>query len=282
MVVLSPSCQLLRTFPNATTGATNGYPFDAVTGVALDGAGHVYVADCGDPDNSGQGRVVVLSPDGELLYVFPNATSDPSTNYSFTQLLVVDVDSAGRIHVGQCASACTTLASTTSTACRWASGTTVGVRVGVRVRVRVGQMDDAGTAGGAAGPLTGGADSADSADGASTAHTATTAFTTPTSPTTPTTPTTGATTPLLSVHRVSSHRVLARAGVYDVVVDSVDEYVDLTRVNTRCWRCVMEQAEHRPDGLLGRTWNASLQHADVQDSAQRVEEWRLPGDDILG
>ena len=81
----------------------------------------------------------------------------------------------------------------------------------------------------------------------------------------------------LSVHRSTSHQLLVKAGEYMFTIDSVDLYVDVTEMDTANWDALVNTA--RPDGLLGRTWNASLQ---LDDSEQHAEEFRLQGDDILG
>ena len=81
----------------------------------------------------------------------------------------------------------------------------------------------------------------------------------------------------LSVHRTTTHRLLVKAGLYAFTIDSVDRYVDVTAMDIADWDALVNTAQ--PDGLLGRTWNATVQ---VDDSEQHVEEFRLQGDDILG
>ena len=86
VVVLSPSGQqLLRAFPpNTSSGANSSYSFTLAISVALDGAGNIFVADQDPPDNGDYGRVVVLPPNGTLLYIFPTFDGSADTNYSFT------------------------------------------------------------------------------------------------------------------------------------------------------------------------------------------------------
>ena len=68
-----------------------------------------------------------------------------------------------------------------------------------------------------------------------------------------------------------------RVGVYDMVLDNLDGYVDLTSLQVVCWDCLMRTLQ--PEGLLGQTWNASapLRHSDAD-----VEQYREQQDDLLG
>ena len=100
VVVLSSQVQLLHTFPNASSPSTSGYVFDDAYGVAVDGQRNIYVGDSSTITGTGVGRVVVLSPNGTLLYTFPSNTScNATSSYGFFHVFDVDVDSAGNIYV---------------------------------------------------------------------------------------------------------------------------------------------------------------------------------------
>ena len=83
--------------------------------------------------------------------------------------------------------------------------------------------------------------------------------------------------PLLSVRRLSSHRVQVRAGVYVLSVQAMDNYVDVAAVEVECWHCLTHTLQ--PQGLLGQTWNAS---AEVKSSDTEADEYREQGGDVLG
>ena len=91
VVVLSSTGALLYSFPNASSS----YEFHRVSGVAVDSAGNIYVADARSYDSDGIGQVVVLSSTGALLYTFPDASS----SYQFNDVSGVAVDSVGNIYV---------------------------------------------------------------------------------------------------------------------------------------------------------------------------------------
>ena len=85
------------------------------------------------------------------------------------------------------------------------------------------------------------------------------------------------TSPTFTVHR-PSHRLLhIRAGVYELQVVNMDQYVDVATLDVSCWQCVVEQL--RPEGLLGQTWNAT---ASVKHSEDEVEQYRERDDHLLG
>ena len=85
------------------------------------------------------------------------------------------------------------------------------------------------------------------------------------------------TAPTLSVQRVSARQVVVKAGLYSFTIDNVDQYVDISQLEVGCWDCLVN--ESKPDGLLGRTWDATVQ---VESSDAEVEQFRVQGDDILG
>ena len=83
--------------------------------------------------------------------------------------------------------------------------------------------------------------------------------------------------PTLTVHRSSPRTLRVRAGVYELQVDNMDQYVDVAALDVSCWQCVVEQL--RPEGLLGQTWNAT---AAVKHSEDEVEQYRERDDHLLG
>ena len=87
----------------------------------------------------------------------------------------------------------------------------------------------------------------------------------------------GSEQPLLQVTRLTARQVRVQAGMYVLIIDNVDLYVDVTALDVDCWHCLLSTA--RPDGLLGRTWNAT---ADMSSSNDRMEEYRERSDDLLG
>ena len=84
--------------------------------------------------------------------------------------------------------------------------------------------------------------------------------------------------PILSVHRPDTRRLTVLAGAYSFALTNMDGYVDVARLDTTCWQCVVD--ELRPDGLLGQTWNAS---AVIRGQSEaEVEAFREAQDDTLG
>ena len=80
------------------------------------------------------------------------------------------------------------------------------------------------------------------------------------------------------MHRPDSRRLTVTVGAYSFDLTNMDGYVDVTRMDTTCWQCVINTL--RPDGLLGQTWNAT---ASVRGQSEaEVEEYREAGDDTLG
>ena len=79
------------------------------------------------------------------------------------------------------------------------------------------------------------------------------------------------------VQRVNARSLVVQVGVYEVVVSNSDGYVDLVTVNVSCWSCLLEHV--RPEGLLGRTWNRSV---DVSDSEELMPQYREEEDNIMG
>ena len=99
VVVLSSTGSLMHAFPDVSSPISSNYQFRYVSGVAVGGAGTIYVSDFQTSANGGYGRVVVLSPDGALLNIFPNASTPISATYQLASVEGVAVDDAGRIYV---------------------------------------------------------------------------------------------------------------------------------------------------------------------------------------
>ena len=99
VVKLSSAGELLNIFPDASNPLTSNYNFTGAVGVTVDSQGNIYVSDQQTRDNGGIGRVVVLSPAGELLYVFPDASSPATSSYKFLEVNFLGLDSAGNIYV---------------------------------------------------------------------------------------------------------------------------------------------------------------------------------------
>ena len=84
--------------------------------------------------------------------------------------------------------------------------------------------------------------------------------------------------PQLSIHRPDARSLLVTAGAYAFTLHNMDGYVDLTRLESTCWQCVVD--ELRPQGLLGQTWNAT---AVVRGQSEaEVEAFREAHDELLG
>ena len=62
----------------------------------------------------------------------------------------------------------------------------------------------------------------------------------------------------LLVERPSARQLVVSAGVYVLLIDNMDRYVDLSSLQVTCWDCVALQL--RPTGLLGQTWEPHRHH----------------------
>jgi len=80
-----------------------------------------------------------------------------------------------------------------------------------------------------------------------------------------------------TVRLLSVHSLLVTVGLYSLLVENVDRYVDLVEVQVSSWETLVD--ERKPEGLLGRTWNATM-GAPVDDL--EVEQYREKDDNILG
>ena len=85
------------------------------------------------------------------------------------------------------------------------------------------------------------------------------------------------TSPSLSLRFLSGRSLWVQAGLYSLQVDNVDLYVDVARVEVVSWDELV--ARVRPEGLIGRTWNAS---AGAPADDEEVEAYRERDDNILG
>ena len=83
--------------------------------------------------------------------------------------------------------------------------------------------------------------------------------------------------PSLSIRMRSARQLLVQVGLYEVEVDNVDLYVDVSRVTVQRWEELVGAV--RPEGLIGRTWNSSL--SEPVDEAE-VELYREQDSNILG
>ena len=79
------------------------------------------------------------------------------------------------------------------------------------------------------------------------------------------------------VHRLSSRSLLVHVGVYELLLENSDRYVDLVWVAVTNWTALFEHVQ--PNGLLGRT-----HHRDSQGtlSAEQEEQHREQDGDVFG
>ena len=64
-----------------------------------------------------------------------------------------------------------------------------------------------------------------------------------------------------------------RAGVYELLIENSDRYVDFVSVRISCWACLDSL---RPEGLLGRTWQVNATMPPYE------ENYREQDSDIAG
>ena len=74
----------------------------------------------------------------------------------------------------------------------------------------------------------------------------------------------------------SNHSLEFSVGLYSSRLDVVDRYLDFVSVNTQCWSCLLEKV--RPEGLLGCTWDNSVEH----HTSEAVELYRERSGQLLG
>ena len=81
----------------------------------------------------------------------------------------------------------------------------------------------------------------------------------------------------LSVHLISNRTLFLQVGLYELSVENMDLYMDVVNVTVRCWDCLVNDI--KPEGLLGRTWEASV--GPVQ-SEEELDQYREQDNNILG
>ena len=81
----------------------------------------------------------------------------------------------------------------------------------------------------------------------------------------------------ISVRMLSGRCLRVSVGLYEVDVDNVDLYMDVSKVEVRSWTELVDSIQ--PEGLIGRTWNASLAAPADEDE---VDLYREMDDNILG
>ena len=59
------------------------------------------------------------------------------------------------------------------------------------------------------------------------------------------------------IHRTCARSLTVHAGLYELLIENADHYLDLVSVAVASWRSLLEEV--RPEGLLGRTWNATVE-----------------------
>ena len=77
----------------------------------------------------------------------------------------------------------------------------------------------------------------------------------------------------LYVHRSTFRSLTVHAGLYELLVENSDHYLDLVQVTIANWTRL---AEVQPEGLLGRTWNASAPMPPVEER-YREKDGQLTG-----
>ena len=342
VIVLSPSGNLLHTFPNVFDPSTSNYYFSAVVGVAVDSSGNIYAADFSTSANGGKGRVVVLSPSGRLLYTFPNAFNPSTSNYQFDFIVGVTVDTSGTIYVADgtfangswgrlvvlagllvppqsvtssslpssstppLATSVSLSSSPSSTATAafsdprfvgfWGQSFFVSGKQGsvyslisdqevqvnayffylrhIRCPLLHGPSNERcinhpGTYFGVLAIFTSQGDhlritAGEAEEGFHTVelngHDVDMSYSSS-----------------ISVQPLSPRSLLISVGSYEVEVENMDLYLDVVKVGVNCWKCLVDSI--RPEGLLGRTWNASQGQP---QSEEEVDQYRERDDNIMG
>ena len=74
----------------------------------------------------------------------------------------------------------------------------------------------------------------------------------------------------ISVQLTSNRSLSLSVGLYAIRLDVVDWYVDFVSVNTHCWRCLLDDV--RPEGLLGRTWDSTVEHRTDEEEVAKYRE----------
>ena len=79
--------------------------------------------------------------------------------------------------------------------------------------------------------------------------------------------------PDLFVHRSSFRSLTVHVGLYEMLIDNADHYLDLVQVTIANWTTLTEV---QPEGLLGRTWNAAVPMPPME------EQYREKDGDLTG
>jgi len=79
------------------------------------------------------------------------------------------------------------------------------------------------------------------------------------------------------VKRNTYRSLVVYAGVYEIVIENSDKYLDIVRVDVACWSCLVDDLQ--PEGLLGRTWN---QKVDVNSTDSEIMNYEEKGDSLTG
>ena len=77
--------------------------------------------------------------------------------------------------------------------------------------------------------------------------------------------------------RLTSRSLIIYAGLYEVLIENIDQYVDLASVTVTSWPYMLDHVQ--PEGLLGRTWNVSV---DGSDSDRVMEGYREKDENLMG
>lgn len=72
------------------------------------------------------------------------------------------------------------------------------------------------------------------------------------------------------ISRPSSHYMEVNIGLYELVIENSDQFVNLLSVSVSCWACLMDDV--RPQGLLGRTWDKNTQHDASDETVSKYQE----------
>jgi len=72
------------------------------------------------------------------------------------------------------------------------------------------------------------------------------------------------------VKRTNYRSLVVHAGLYEILLQNSDNYLDLTTVDVVCWDCLLQQVQ--PEGLLGRTWNQNVVHNVSESEVMKYQE----------
>ena len=95
----------------------------------------------------------------------------------------------------------------------------------------------------------------------------------PSSPSPPASPSSPSTSPSLFVHRLSARSLLVVCGVYELLIENSDRYLDLVQVTVSSWRQLIQTVQ--PTGLMGLTWNrtAAIPPTEAEHREQHDDLW---------